>query len=118
VIGLSNEVKESEERLIELINTIKINLAGSSVYSSFTIEQEKWIEYRNSHIITLFPEYIDDIKMEWGSVLSYEISRIILQMNLERIKILEDYLYHKRLTGTDGEGRFKEYVNELKIIKQ
>jgi hypothetical protein len=56
--------------------------------------------------------------MEWGSIISYEISREILQMNLDRIEILENYLNERRQTGTDGEGRFKEYVDELKMLKR
>jgi hypothetical protein len=111
------EIKQSENRIFELVNRIKINLVGTSVLDSFIEEQEKWLEYRNSHIVTLFPDYIDNIKMEWGSVLSYEISQTILQMNIDRVKILEDFLFKKRQTGTDGEGRFKEYINELEMIR-
>jgi hypothetical protein len=110
------EIKYSEIKLSELISKIKVNLAGTSVLENFIDEQKKWEEYRNSHITTLFPEYIDDVRMKWGSIISFEISKIILQMNLDRIKILENYLYGKRQTGTDGEGKFKEYVNELKLM--
>jgi hypothetical protein len=114
----NNEVTQSELKLSELVNKIKINLTDTSVLDNFIKEQEKWLDYRNSHIVTLFPEYIDNIKMEWGSIISYEISREILQMNLDRIEILENYLNERRQTGTDGEGRFKEYVDELKMLKR
>jgi hypothetical protein len=116
-MGEDNEIKQSEIKLSELINKIKDNLDGTSVLENFVNEQEKWLEYRNSHISTLFPEYIDNIRMNWGSVISHEISKIILQMNLDRINTLENYLYERRQTGTDGEGRFKDYVNELKMIE-
>jgi hypothetical protein len=118
ITGESNEIQRSEVRLSELVNKIKANLAGTSVFDIFVVEQERWVEYRNSHIMTLFPEYIDNIRMEWGTVMSYEVSKIILRMNLDRIEILENYLYEERQTGTDGEGRFKEYVNELKMIEK
>ena len=108
----------SEERIIELVNIIKNNLSGTSVLELFLDEQEKWVEYKNSRIKTLYPEYVDGIKVPWGSILSYSTSKTVLEMNLERIKVLEDFLYIKNETGTDGEGRFIEYIEEFKLIFQ
>jgi len=107
---LGMELKSSEERISTLVNTIEDNLSGTSVLELFRNEQEIWQEYLNSRIETLFPHYVNGVKMQWGSILSHELARITLQMNLERIKILEDFLYVKNETGTDGKGEFKEYI--------
>jgi len=105
---LGMELKSSEERISTLVNTIEDNLSGTSVLELFRNEQKIWQEYLNSRIETLFPHYVNGVKMQWGSILSHELARITLQMNLERIKILEDFLYVKNETGTDGKGEFKE----------
>ncbi|GMO58060.1 MAG: hypothetical protein Ta2G_18090 [Termitinemataceae bacterium] len=109
---------ETENRIEDLILIINNNLSDTSVKDLFIREQEKWIEYRDSHIETLFPEYIDNIKMPWGSVLSNEIGKVVEQMNRDRIKILEDYLNASYETGTDGMGNFKEYLQEIKQYRQ
>jgi len=107
------EIIISEKRITELVNVIANNLSGTDVLECFKIEQQKWLEYRKSRIETMYPEYINGNKMYWGSILSYDISKTILNMNLERIEALEDYLNGKNETGTDGEGKFIEYVNNF-----
>lgn len=108
------DIISTERRIQELVDEIKSNLLGTSIYTAFIEEQNFWLQYRDAHLRTLFPEYIDGIKMQWGSILSYAISQVLLQMNLDRIRILESYLYTPPETGTDGKGKFKEYVNELR----
>ena len=111
------DVERTEDRIQELISIIVTNLQGTSVCEQFMEEQKIWEAYRAAHIETLFPDYINGIKMEWGSIVTYEISKIILTMNIDRIKVLESFLNDKRNTGTDGKGIYKEYVNELRLMQ-
>lgn len=111
-----HDVASTESRILELLEIIQENLHGTSVLEDFVQEQSLWREYCNAYIRTRFPEYINGIKMEWGSILGYEVSQEILRMNIERIRVLEDYLNVNNETGTDGSGRFKEYLKELEFI--
>ena len=122
LFAISNEleynIKASEKRISYLVSHIEKNLAGSSVLINFREEQKVWELYKKKHIELLFPETIDKVEMLWGSVLKDEISREMLILNIERIKVLEAYLARDTETGTDGRGDFKEYVEELKIIQR
>ena len=121
-LAISNEpeynVESSEKRIIYLVFLIEKNLAGSSVLNNFREEQKAWELYKKKHIELLFPETIDNVEMLWGSVLKDEISRELLILNIDRIKILEIYLARDTESGTDGRGDFKEYVEELKKIQR
>ena len=108
-------VKSSEEKLTYLVSFIEKNLEGTDVLINFKEEQRLWELYKEYHLKTLFPELIDDVKMLWGSALSNQVGDEVLTLNMERIRILESYL--KREFGTDGEGRFKEYVEELRRMQ-
>lgn len=112
----ANTIQNSEYELSNLITEIRNNLKNSSVLDDFEKEQEYWEKYKEAHIATLFPKYIDGVKMEWGSILSDEMAKEILEMNNERIKILKEYLDTNRETGTDGKGDYKEYVEELRNV--
>ena len=109
-------VPSSEERIAYLVSYIEKNLEGTDVLENFKEEQRLWELYKEYHLKTLFPESIDGVKMLWGSALSNRVGEEVLILNTERIKVLESYL--KREFGTDGEGRFKEYVEELRFIFQ
>lgn len=109
-------VKYSEERISYLVSFIEKNLDGTDVLENFKEEQRLWELYKEYHLKTLFPESIDGIKMLWGSALSNRVGDEVLILNTERIKTLESYL--KREFGTDGEGRFKGFVEELRFIYQ
>ena len=111
------DIKSSEERITYLVSLIEKNLEGCSVLYTFQEEQKAWELYKKMHIEMLFPKKIDNVKMLWGSVSKDEISKEILILNIERIKILEAYLARDAESGTDGRGDFKEYVDELKRIK-
>ena len=111
-------VQSSEERINGLVSTIEKNLEGTSVLQDFMEEQEAWKLYRRRHIETLFPEEIDDVKMPWGSVSAKEAGDAVLLLNIDRIKTLEAYLDRSGESGTDGRGDFKEYVEELKRLRQ
>lgn len=65
----------------------------------------------------LFPDSIDNVKMLWGSIASIEMGKEILVLNLDRIKVLENYLA-RNSDGTDGRGDYKMYVDELKEIQE
>ena len=109
-------VISSEERIGYLVSRIEKNLQSSDVLDKFREEQKNWVLYKKSHLETLFPDSINNVKMLWGSVLSKEMGDEVLLLNLERIKILELYLLRDAETGTDGSGRFMDYVEELSII--
>lgn len=110
------DVASTESRIQELVDVIQENLHGTSVLDDFIQEQSLWREYCNAYIRTRFPECINGVKMEWGSILGYEVSQEILRMNIERIGVLEAYINSSNETGTDGSGRFKEYLKELEFI--
>ena len=113
---LGKKLKASENRLQELLTVIKSNLQGTSVYEQFLKEQELWEKYRDAHIETLYPGFIDGTKMLWGSIEGYGSAQEILKMNLDRIRVLESFLNHEHESGTDGMGLFKEYVEELRRV--
>ncbi len=104
------------ERLQELILIISNNLEGTTVYDQFIKEQELWEKYKDAHIETLFPDYIDGVEMLWGSILGYAIGQEKERMIIDRIRVLESFLNDHRGTGTDGKGEFKEAVEEIRLI--
>lgn len=108
-------VKSSEERIEALVALIEKNLAGTSVLASFKEEQRIWESYKKARLETLFPDTIDTVKMLWGSGMAFEMGKEVLALNIERLKFLESYMTRK--SGTDGRGDFKEYVEELRHIK-
>ena len=112
---LNYTVVSSEERLTYLVSFIESNLEGTDVLINFKEEQRLWELYKEYHLKTLFPNTIDGVKMLWGSALSKQVGDEVLILNMERIRTLESYLI--REFGTDGEGRFKEYVEELRRMQ-
>lgn len=108
-------VKSSEERIETLVALIEKNLAGTSVLASFKEEQRIWESYKKARLETLFPDTIDTVKMLWGSGMAFEMGKEVLALNIERLKFLDSYM--TRECGTDGRGDFKEYVEELRHIK-
>ncbi len=105
------------ERIDELVSIIGANLQGTTVYDLFIKEQKAWEDYRDAHLETMFPEYINGVKMLWGSIEGYDSAQEILTMNLDRIKVLESFLDSPRSSGTDGKGDFKEYLNDLLLYQ-
>lgn len=111
------DIASTETKISELIVVIKENLKGTTVLADFLTEHDKWKAYRDAHIQTLFPEYVNDIKMNWGTIAGYEAAQEIIKMNNDRIFILEKYINANNRTGTDGKGFFKKYVTELREIQ-
>lgn len=109
-------LQTKQKKIQEMEQKIEKNLKDTTVLELFLEEKTAWEKYVKMHIALLFPEEINDVKMAWGSIESHEITLELIRLLDFRIMMLEKYL--TRSEGTDGEGRFKEYVNELKIIQQ
>lgn len=111
------------EEIDRLEKEIMQNISGTTLINDFLAEKAAWEKYTNRYIDLLYPKKIDDVKMLWGSIESYAIGIEMDKMNNFRIKILQDYWNRKDNTlcrgcgGTNGQGDFINYVNELKLIK-
>ena len=111
------DVGQTDRELAQILRCIRANLDGTTVLDDFNREQRAWEIYRDLHMKTLFPEYINAIKIPWGSVLSHDFSQEWISLSKERIKSLKKYMEPNKRTGTDGSGVFKEYLEELTRIQ-
>lgn len=107
-------MQNKQKQVHEFEQKIEKNLKDTDVLKLFLEEKANWDEYVKMRITLLFPKEINGVKMVWGSIESQEVTLEINRLLDIRIMMLENYL--GRNEGTDGEGRFKEYVDELRII--
>ena len=112
---LGTVCKQKQEKILQLEQNIEENLRDTTVLNLFLEEKENWNKYMQSRINLLFPEEIDGVKMLWGSIESHEVTVEMIKLLDFRIQMLDNYL--AREEGTDGEGKFKEYVEEIRRIK-
>jgi hypothetical protein len=81
----------------------------TNVLELFLKEKADGDKYMKNRIALLFPKEINDVRMTWGSIESHETTLEIIRLLNFRIMRFENYL--TRCEGTDGEERFKEYVD-------
>lgn len=111
---IGEEHRATEERIKALVERIENKLLGTTVLELFRQEQIAWLAYRDMHLKTIYPVYINGVRIQWGSIQSYYLAKIIIRFNTERIGVLLDYLDENNEYGTSGSRlQLMDIVNEF-----